>query len=86
MSGCNFTIPFAGVATEVLSKAKAAIESQNGYFMGDTQSGNFEVSVLSNNLKGSYSISGSAMNILIEDKPFFVPCSTIESFLKNKLS
>ena len=45
MSTCNFSIPFSGEAEIILAKAKAAIESQQGIFTGDTNSGNFEVTV-----------------------------------------
>ena len=86
MSTCNFSIPFSGPATAILSKAKEVIESQKGIFTGDNTSGNFEVTVLTNTVKGSYNISGQVLNLTIINKPFFVPCSTIESFLRSKIS
>ncbi len=82
---CNFSIPFSGSADEILSKAKSAVEGQSGAFEGDKNSGNFHVSVLGSTIAGSYTISGQDLNLIISDKPFFVPCSTIENFLKNKI-
>jgi len=86
MSTCNFSIPFSGEAETILKKAKAAVEGQDGNFNGDINSGNFEVTVLSNTIKANYNVSGQSFNLIITDKPFFVPCSTIESFLKSKIS
>jgi len=83
---CEFTIPFTSNATEVLSKAKTAIEGQGGNLNGNESAGDFDVSVFGNTIKGSYSIAGNDLNIVIQSKPFLIPCSTIESFLKNKLS
>lgn len=86
MSTCSFSIPFTGSAESILQKAKSAIESQNGNFTGDTNSGNFEVSVFANSIKGYYSISGQNLNLTITDKPFLISCNTIESLLKSRIS
>jgi hypothetical protein len=86
MSTCTFSIPFTGDAESILAKAKAAIESQNGNFTGDANSGNFEVSVFGNSIKGYYNVSGQNLNLTITDKPFLISCSTIESLLKSRIS
>lgn len=86
MSDCNITIPFNDSVSAAIAKAKAAIESQNGTFNGDENSGEFEVSVFGNTIKGSYSVSGNTLNLIIKNKPFFVPCSTIESLLLKEIS
>ncbi|HEX7458731.1 MAG TPA: hypothetical protein VF301_09865 [Ginsengibacter sp.] len=86
MSTCNFSIPFTGEPETILAKAKAAVESQNGNFNGDINSGNFEVSVFANSIKGHYKVSGQNLNLTITDKPFLIPCSTIESLLRSKIS
>lgn len=85
MADCNFRIPFSGDVNNVLNKAKSAVQSQNGNFNGDTNSGQFNVSVFGSSIVGNYTIVGNEMDITITDKPFMVPCSTIESFLKNQL-
>ncbi len=56
-----------------------------GNFNGDTSAGNFDITIMGNTITGSYNIAGNQINITVDDKPFFVPCSTIESFLKSKL-
>ena len=86
MSDCNFAIPFSGDASSIVSKARAAVASQDGLFNGDASAGNFEVTVLANTIQGNYSVNGQVMNIKILKKPFFVPCGTIEGFLRSKIS
>ncbi|GAC1586176.1 MAG: hypothetical protein NVS3B19_04490 [Ginsengibacter sp.] len=83
---CSFSIPFSGNAEEIFNKAKTAVAGQGGTFEGDTNGGNFNVSVFGNTISGSYTVSGQNMEINITEKPFLIPCSTIEGFLKNKIS
>ncbi len=85
MAACNFSIPFSGSAHDVLNKAKSSVQSQGGNFNGDETVGAFDVSVFGSTIKGSYSVSGQNLDIVIDSKPFLIPCSTIESFLKNQI-
>ena len=57
MAACKFIIPFSGNANGILSKAKTAIQGQDGTFNGDESAGNFNVSVLGNTINGSYSVA-----------------------------
>ena len=82
---CNFSIPFASDPQQVINKAKNAVQGQGGFFEGDTAAGKFDVIVFGNTIKGSYTVSGQQMNIIIDTKPFFVPCNTIEGFLKAQI-
>lgn len=86
MAACNFSIPFSGSPTDIYNKAKSAVEGQSGKFEGDMNGGNFDLSVFGNTIKGSYSVEGQNLNIIIDSKPFLIPCGTIESFLKNKIT
>lgn len=83
---CQFSVTINDSVETTLGKARSAIEGQNGIFNGDENSGNFEVTVFGNTIKGSYEVAGQILNLLITDKPFFVPCSTIESFLVKQIS
>ena len=86
MSDCNFNIPFSGDPEEILNKAKAAIEKQGGNFNGDDQSGSFDVTAMGNTVSGSYTVTGNDLAIIIDHKPFFIPCEMVENFLKSKLA
>lgn len=83
---CKISIPFSEPVSSAVNKAKSAVESQNGHFQGDETSGEFDVSVMGNNIKGNYTVEGQMLHLNITDKPFFVPCSMIESFLTKQIS
>jgi hypothetical protein len=82
---CNFSIPFSGTPLDVLRSAKSAVVNQGGSFDGDTGSGSFQLGIFGSNIKGSYTVDGQNLNITIDSKPFILPCSTIESFLKSQI-
>ena len=78
---CKLSIPFSDPAEVAIEKARSAIESQNGLFEGNISTGHFEVTVFGNNIKGDYQVQGQTLQLDITDKPFFVPCSMIETYL-----
>jgi hypothetical protein len=84
MAKCNFSISFSGSADEVYNKAKGAVEKQGGQFSGDAGRGQFSLNVFGN-ISGSYTVSGSQLEISIEDKPMMIPCSAIENVLKSQI-
>jgi len=86
MSDCTINIPLTDSVSAAIAKAKAAIESHDGTFNGDENSGEFDVTVFGNTIKGNYSVTGKTLNLVITHKPFFVPCSTIESLLLKEIS
>ena len=85
MSACNFIIPFSDSSEAILQKAKSSVEGQGGSFTGDVNAGNFNLSIFGNAIIGSYTVQEQNLNIVIDEKPFLVPCSAIESFLKKQL-
>ena len=83
---CSFSLPFTGEPQQVLSKARSAVEGGGGVFNGNDQSGNFQVTAMGNTVAGTYAVAGQELQIVITSKPFFVPCRTIENFLKSQLA
>jgi hypothetical protein len=86
MSACNFSIPFSGSADSIVNKARTAVQGQGGNFNGTASAGSFDVTVFGNTIKGSYTVNGQSLTIDIASKPFLIPCSTIEGFLRSQLS
>ncbi|MEO5500547.1 MAG: hypothetical protein ABIR31_03805 [Ginsengibacter sp.] len=78
---CKLNLPFSDPVEIAIEKARSAIENQNGLFEGNISNGHFEVTVFGNNIRGDYQVQGQTLQLEITDKPFFVPCSMIESFL-----
>ena len=85
MADCNFSIPFSGDAENVVNKARSAVMGQGGELNGDNNSGQFQVKVFGSTIAGNYTVSGNQLQVAITDKPFMIPCSTIESFLSQQL-
>lgn len=85
MGTCKFSIPFSGDASEIVSKARNTVEQNGGVFNGDNIAGSFDISLYGNTIKGSYAINGVDLEITIDEKPFLLSCSMIESFLKSKI-
>lgn len=83
---CQFTFPFSGAADQVLQKARRAVEGQGGQFNGTADAGDFKVSVFGNTVAGTYRVLGTDLHIDITDKPFLIPCSAIEGFLKSQVT
>ena len=83
---CDFSIPFSGNAEDVLANAKKAVQGQGGDFNGNESGGDFTVSVFGNKIIGNYTVSGQTLHVAITDKPFMVPCSAIEGYLKNQVA
>ena len=84
MSKCSFSIPFSGTPEDVFNRARSAVEKQGGVFNGDAASGEFGINVFGN-IRGTYSVSGHQLNIVIEDKPMMISCGMIENALKSQI-
>ena len=85
MAACNFTISFAGSATDLVQNINTKVTGQGGVFTGDDSAGSFSVSFLGSSVSGSYSISGQQMAIVIDRKPFLISCGQIQNYLQGNL-
>ena len=85
MAACNFSIPAPGDPSALLQKARSAVTGQGGTFEGNEQGGSFHLSVFGSTIAGAYTVAGGQMEVNIHDKPFLLPCGTIESFLRSQL-
>ncbi len=81
---CEISIPVAASATDLFSKVKEAIEKNGGTITGDEQSGSFHIKIMGT-IAGSYTTNGNTMKIIVENKPLFISCGQIESFLLSRL-
>jgi hypothetical protein len=85
MSACEFSVHFTGEAQSIFEKTKMAVEAQGGQFEGDASGGRFSVSVMSNTIAGTYSVSDQQLHFVIDTKPMFLPCNAIQGYLASKL-
>jgi len=82
---CQFSIPFTGSSGEVLARAQQALRSQGGTLAGNDAGGSFQLNVMGSAIEGNYAVQGNQLMIVINTKPFLIPCSTIEGFLRDRL-
>lgn len=83
MSKCSFIIPFTVSPENLLNGARGAIEKQGGSFNGDISQGSFAVQLMGT-ISGTYQVSGQEMMVEITEKPMFIGCSQIESFMRSQ--
>jgi hypothetical protein len=82
----SFVVRVKEELSSILNKIKAKITGSGGNFAGNAECGSFASKSTLGTIKGGYrSISVNEIEITIEDKPFFVPYSTIESEIKKSL-
>jgi len=80
---CQFTIDVDGDPADLIAKARNAIKGIGGTLTGDDQSGKVEADSPFGRIEGTYSVSGKAVSFVISKKPALVPCSMIESQLRQ---
>lgn len=88
MAGCHpFNVLVTTDLAAVLDRVRSQITGGGGQFDGDQQSGTFsgEVPVMGG-FEGQYEVSGDQITITITEKPFLIPCSVIETRIREFFS
>ena len=82
----SFNVEFSGSAQDLFNKVAALIHEHGGTISGGPTGGAFSVSVpVFGTVAGTFSVSGQTVTIHITRRPFFLPCSTIESFIRSNI-
>lgn len=84
-AACHFKVSFSGSAQDLVDRARQKVQGAGGTFDGDAGSGSFSVPTPLGHVQGDYQISGQALTVNITKKPFLIPCSAIESYVKSRL-
>ena len=87
MASCSpFDVDFSGSAQDLFNKISALIHQHGGSISGGPSGGSFSVPVpVFGTVAGTFSVSGQTCTIHITQRSFFLPCSTIESFVKSNI-
>ena len=67
-----------------LTKATAEIKTAGGSLQGDAGSGEFSVPVPKGVVVGKYVVVASELQITITQRPFWLLCALIESFVRKR--
>lgn len=83
---CCFTIDCPASKDETINLLKTAIKSQQeGFFVGDTSSGQFSFLMISSQLIGNYTLEEDKLRISIVKQPWLLSCNTIEAEIRKYL-
>jgi hypothetical protein len=81
MSTCRFEFDFPGKAEALVETIRSHVFKAGGNMTGSEREGSFLLSTPVGTFSGTYEVSGQTIVLEVGDKPFFVPCSAIESRL-----
>ncbi len=87
-STCDpFAVTVVGDTAALFDKVKAYVESHGGVVTGNSTSGSLAANIpIVGALHGNYNISGQTVTITVTQKPFLLPCSTIEANVRKFLA
>ncbi len=81
MALCKFHFNFNGTGESLVEKIRSHVSRAGGQLTGSATDGAFSLSTPVGAFRGTYSISGQTIFLEVLEKPFFVPCGTIEARL-----
>jgi len=83
---CNFSIISKQNIDQTYQIALREIKQFGTKYEGDATGGRFGVDILGMTFKGIVKVEGAVILVEITDKPLLIPCSFIESSLKNYMA
>ena len=79
------TLDFTGSAQELFVKIATMIHEHGGTITGGPSGGAFTVGTPLGPVAGTFMVSGQTCTITITQRPFLLPCSVIQNFIKSHL-
>jgi len=83
LSLCRFQFDFKGTGESLVEKIRSHAARAGGELTGTASGGEFSLATPVGAFRGSYTISGQTIVLEVREKPFFVPCGTIEARLSS---
>ena len=83
MSHCRFEFTFHVSGSSLVGTIRSHVEQAGGTFEGSDEAGTFFLPTPVGDFRGRYTVSASTITIDVDEKPFFVPCSAIETRLRQ---
>jgi len=82
---CKFSINYPKHKEELVSKLRDAILNSGGRFEGNNSEGSFQGNTPVGSFEGNYVITDDEIEVAINNKPFLITCSRIESEINKYL-
>jgi hypothetical protein len=83
LSLCRFQFDFRGTADSLVEHIRSHVSRAGGELTGSAAGGDFTLATPVGAFRGTYVISGQTIFLEVREKPFFVPCGTIEARLSS---
>ncbi len=81
MSQCSFKFDFKGTGESLVATIRSHVSRAGGELTGSATDGAFSLPTPIGTFRGTYAISGQTIFLEVLEKPFFVPCGSIEARL-----
>ncbi|ABM33786.1 hypothetical protein QRO11_13660 [Paracidovorax citrulli] len=86
MASCPpFSVDFTGSAQDLFVKIATMIHDHGGTITGGPSGGAFSVGTPLGTVAGTFMVSGQTCTITITQRPFLLPCSVIQNFIRSHL-
>ncbi len=82
--GCSFLFNTTKNPIDLYNWGVSEAMNYGASYSGTPFEGDFSVQLFGGNINGTYKVTGSKIEIEL-NKPFFVPCALIESFLRTRI-
>jgi len=80
---CKFQTAYSGSIENVFKIALNELSAWHGQFDGDINGGSFSVNALGSSFQGKFFVKQNFIEWEISKKPFYIPCTIIENFVKT---
>ena len=86
MASCSpFRVDFTGSAQDLFIKIATMIHDHGGTITGGPSGGAFTVGTPLGTVSDTFTVSSQTCTITITQRPFLLPCSVIQNFIKRHL-
>lgn len=87
MPSCKpFDVAFTGSAEDLFDTISTVIQNNGGTISGTPSGGTVSIRLPAlGQVAGTFSVSGQTCTIHITKRRFFLPCGTIQSFLRSQV-
>ena len=85
MAECEFQFSLTEPVESVLARARQALTEKGGSFEEDGHQGSYSLTTPLGDFRGTFEATSETLSFVVIEKPFLVPCKTIERTLREKL-
>lgn len=85
MSDCKFTVPFSEEPDAIKETLTEEMKGNGGQISFSEDKGNFAIDTAIGSIAGELRMNDQSIDVAISDKPAFLPCKMIKTYLQEYL-